>query len=351
MQMNTSHQRRTLILLALLGSFFLTQDSVRAQENEPAQNHAALWKVLEGEWIRYGGDYFQTKKITRGRLVFEGWTQMGEFRFRKTARLDLVHSGGITFFRESENLVEQADGRQVESTEIYQSPLKIVDDVFWEVSRGIFVDSNQEPRVTANRRTSDAGEALLIAARSGNQARVEELLTQGVDVDHRSDNSYTALGYAAGCGHLKLVEFLLKQGAGINQRARFRKTPLAVALEGGHMDVISYLVDSGADLQTRVWNGSGMVNGAVWWGHPEVTKYFLSTGLKANDASPRNGWTPLHTAVFRMLNGPQEKRARFAECAKLLLAAGADRNAANNNGVSPLSLYREAKGKDAPFLK
>ena len=348
--MPTFHHPYVLTLFALWSSLYLGMHDCSAQETNESDPIDSLWESLEGEWIRYGGDFYQTKTITRGRLVFEGWTQMGEFRFRKTAKLELVLSGGIARFIESESKIERSDGTERTDDSIFEAPFKVANGVFWEVHRGIFVDRNQQPGITANRNTSSPGESLLIAARQGDSTRVTMLLDRGVDVDYTSQNTYTALGYAAGCGHLELVKFLLDQGADINKRARFTKTPLSVALEGGHLPVIRHLVESGAELHVRLPHGGGMVNSAVHWGHPPVLEYLLSRGLKAHDASPRNGWTPLHTAVHHFLNGPEKKRPRFAECARLLVANGANKNAKNDKGETPLSLYRAAKGDAAPFF-
>ena len=186
---------------------------------------------------------------------------------------------------------------------------------------------------------------------AGGQETVMTLLAEKVEIDFTTHDSYTALAYAAGAGHLDLVKLLLKRGADVNKRGWLAKTPFAVAVEGGHLEVLKFLVAQKADIHTRVQHGGGMINDAVFWGQPEVLEYLISLGLPVNDAPPRNLWTPLHNATWRLTRGPEHLRERFAACVKILLAHGADKNAKNRDGQTPLSIYGGVTGVAGPLFE
>src|ERR687896_2595045 len=81
-------------------------------------------------------------------------------------------------------------------------------------------------------------EALFEAARSGDRARVAQLLDAGVDVNTRARYDATALMFAADKGHLDVVRLLVERGADLNVQDSFYKTrALDWALSNDHFDV------------------------------------------------------------------------------------------------------------------
>lgn len=75
--------------------------------------------------------------------------------------------------------------------------------------------------------------ALHLAARGGHKEIVELLLSKGANVNEKVDNSggVTALHYAAQEGHKEIVELLLSKGADVNAKTKNRKyTPLHLAV-------------------------------------------------------------------------------------------------------------------------
>ena len=313
---------------------------ILAVEADGKTGVAGLWEGLEGDWIRYAGDQYLTKKFSRGQLVVEWRSQIGELISQKIAKIELIEEGGISRIVESQAKVKRADGSEEDLSAKEVTIVKLTENMLWEVKLG---QPQQRPRVQGLYDASQPGQELLIAARNGDTQKVKQLLEAGVDVDFTTQDSYTPLSYAAGAGHLELVRILLQEGAGLEKRGWLAKTPFAVAVQGGHMDVLQFMVAQKADVQTRVQHGGGMIADAVYWGQTEVLEYLISLELNVNDAAGGDQWTPLHNACWRLSRGPEHLREKFVDCVRILLAHGGDRHAETRDGRTPISIY-EADG-------
>lgn len=115
-------------------------------------------------------------------------------------------------------------------------------------------------------------------------------------IDTHAKDGFTALALAAFFGNTEIAEFLINQGANLNLAADnpMRVAPLHAAVAGRHRAIVKLLVEAGADVNLR----------------------------------QQQGWTPLHAAAQ---NGD-------AETVTLLLSHGADRKARADNGQSALDL-------------
>ena len=103
-----------------------------------------------------------------------------------------------------------------------------------------------------------AGEVLFLAARAGNEAKVQQLLAQGCEVTHTSGARFnTALHqtcvFAASEAHVRIGEALLAHNASIDAKDTEGYTPLmACAWAGAGVEVFQtklakILLDRGAD--------------------------------------------------------------------------------------------------------
>lgn len=125
---------------------------------------------------------------------------------------------------------------------------------------------------------------------------VQELVTKGADLTHEDQHGHTVLHRAAGTGDKELVQYCLSQGVPIDIRTGEEgATPL-------HM--------------------------AALMNHPQIVDLLCSQAL-AIDTQDKNGNTALHYAA-RQCN---------TECARLLLAQGANEQLPNAQGNTPAS-YR-----------
>ena len=152
----------------------------------------------------------------------------------------------------------------------------------------------------------------------------------------------TALHAAAEGGQLNMVELLLNARANINHADEEGETPLMSAAKAGELEVAKLLCTRGATrtgrevelaleeghMLTAAWFTTSMtLMDAVWAGNAEVLAMRLKEeGGQVDWNARRGGQTPLTHAI-------DFERPALVE---LLLSAGADANAANDNGWRPL---------------
>lgn len=98
---------------------------------------------------------------------------------------------------------------------------------------------------TWSQETADP-EQLWEAARQGQVAEIERLLSAGVDVNAKTAYGGTALAFAAERGHLAAVQLLIDQGADLNAKDDFyHASPFTWASLGGHKEVAAYIQEKG----------------------------------------------------------------------------------------------------------
>ena len=110
----------------------------------------------------------------------------------------------------------------------------------------------------------------------------------------------------------------------------------------GDEERVNELLDSGQDIDAypppgaSAYRPTALAN-AVWGNRPEMVQLLLERGANPNLYDGDNNYSPLHWASYR---------GDHAECAELLLEAGADITAlswSNRNGFTPLEM---AQGKN-----
>lgn len=235
-----------------------------------------------------------------------------------------------------------------------------------------------------------AGETMLMqAARTGSVEVVEELLKHKVEVDARDPRyEQTALMLAVRAGSPGAAAALVRAGADVNAQSKAEpkprprlpsdssasrgkginwggwpergmqpqaegaKTPLLYATRLGNLALTKLLVEAGADIEQRDTNEitpllNAIMNGAVAnrperkAAHIEIAHYLIEKGADVN-AADWYGHTPLWAAIdLRNLDIPEpgvengiDREAALA-LIKVLLERGADPNARVKE-VSPL---------------
>jgi uncharacterized protein len=184
------------------------------------------------------------------------------------------------------------------------------------------------------------------AVTSGDEARVSSLIKAGAAIDERNEPGETALLIAVQKNRIEIAEALMKAGASINAQADNKDTPWLLAGALGRTEIIAAMIPLGPDLSIRNRYGGNALIPACERGHVETIKLLLTTQIDVNHIN-NLGWTCLLEIVILGDGGP-----RHVDAAKLVLAAGADPNLADREGVTPLAHARaKAQGIVAALIK
>ena len=245
-------------------------------------------------------------------------------------------------------------------------------------------------------RGQSGGSSLADAARRQDGAAVRALLRDGADVDRSQGDGATALHWAAYRDDVETVRLLLAAGAAVDPVNALGVTPLWLAANNGSPTAVEALLAAGADpkralpsgetpLMTASRTGSASAvrallaagadpharehaheQTALMWaaaqGHPEVVRLLLAAGARVDDRSlvyPQvvsSSGNADRSGVFEVMQGGYTPllfaaRRGDAASARLLVAAGADVDAAAASGTSPLVVAAHSgHGALAAFL-
>jgi ankyrin repeat protein len=158
------------------------------------------------------------------------------------------------------------------------------------------------------------------------------LLERGADPDRANQWGLTPLGAASEGGHTEVARALLAAGADVNRPSR-GATPLDLASECAGAELVGLLLDAGG----RARAGSAeprlgeALAAAAAAGNVATARVLLARGAPVNGES--GAAAPLWAAVESGF-----RQSQSAEIVRVLLAAGADANAAarDRGGFTPL---------------
>ena len=177
-------------------------------------------------------------------------------------------------------------------------------------------------------------EQLQQAAAAGDAAAVRDLLGKGAAVDARDSARRTPLLRATHGNHVDAARVLIDAGADVNARDAIQDSPYLYAGARGHLDILRLTLAHGADLtSTNRYGGTALIPAAER-GHIETVRALIDAGVDVDHVN-RLHWTALLEAVILGDGG-----ARHVEIVKLLVAAKADVNLADGDGVTPLQHAR-----------
>ena len=180
----------------------------------------------------------------------------------------------------------------------------------------------------------DAGIRLLLAAGSGDLGEVRRLLGAGAPIETRDGQGRTALLLAVDANHTAVAEALLEAGASVNAQAANLDTPWLLAGARGRTEIIAMMLPRKPDLTIRNRFGGNALIPACERAHVEAVPLLIAAGIDVNHIN-NLGWTCLLEIVILGDGGP-----RHQETARLVLAAGADPNLADKDGIAPLAHAR-----------
>ncbi|KAG1700348.1 hypothetical protein DVH05_012149 [Phytophthora capsici] len=165
------------------------------------------------------------------------------------------------------------------------------------------------------------------AVKSGDVAKLQKLLSSGINLDVKDEDERTPLHWACALGQLEVAEFLLEHAkAAVNVQDDAGWTPLMSAASAGHGEIVRLLLSKGAD--SNLPNENGQIPLHYHKGRQEIAELLLDYTRDVNYAD-NTGSTPLMRAL-----GGKPSPVIIA----LLLDHGAKVNTRDVGGNTPLHL-------------
>ncbi len=211
---------------------------------------------------------------------------------------------------------------------------------------------------------------LHLAAFQGHRAVIKSLLdanavVDAVSAENRVDGiiygiapNWTPLHAAATRGRSEIVRTLLEAGAKVDPRDANGDTPLTLAATAGSEEIVSLLLKQGANVRNQDRDGLPALFHAIRLNQPGLVKTLLAAGADPRAKDGMKG-TPLHWAISgtggkwgtpgsAAVGRPDTAdRDAIADILRQLLAAGAEVNAPDQNGNTPVHL---TVARNAPDL-
>ena len=204
-----------------------------------------------------------------------------------------------------------------------------------------------EDGVDVNAKSADGTTALHWAVYNGSVALVERLLAAGADVSAANEFGSTPLAEAATVGNAAVIAALLAAGADVNAAGADGQTALMVVARSGNTATAAALLEHGADVNARErWREQTALMWAAAKNQPAMVKLLIEHGAEIDARSVVNDWPRQVTGEPRRMYRPFggftpllfAAREGCAECARSLVAAGADIDLPDPKGVTPLFL-------------
>ena len=185
-----------------------------------------------------------------------------------------------------------------------------------------------------------APDALVAAAEAGDVAALRRLLDAGAPVDAVGSRGRSALLAATHANRVEAARLLIARGANVNLKDELQDSAFLYAGAEGRLEILRLTLAAGADLKsTNRYGGTALIP-AAHHGHVESVRELLKTKIDVDHVN-RLGWTALLEAVILGDGG-----TAHTEIVRLLVAAGAQVNLADAQGVTPLA-HAEQRGQAA----
>ncbi|HEX5109170.1 MAG TPA: ankyrin repeat domain-containing protein [Vicinamibacterales bacterium] len=198
-----------------------------------------------------------------------------------------------------------------------------------------------------NQAGPDGTTAIMYAASNGDVELVRALIKAGANVTLKNQFGTTAITEAAIIGATPVIDALLKAGADPNTKNPEGETPLMAVARSGNVEAARLLVEARADVNAKEdFGGQSALMWAAARSQPEMVKFLASKGADLNargvvrqwerkvikEPRPKDmnkgGFTPLLYAA----------REGCVECARHLIAAGADPDLEDPERITPLNM-------------
>ena len=193
----------------------------------------------------------------------------------------------------------------------------------------------------------DGTTAIMFAAHNDDLSLVQALIKAGANVKLKNQFGTSAITEAAIIGSAPIIDALIKAGADPNFKNPEGETPLMAAARSGKIDAAKRLLDAGADVNAKEgWGGQSAIMWAAAQSQPDMIKLLASRGADVNAIGKVNQWER------KVLGEPRPKdmnkggftpllyaaREGCIECAKNLIAAKADPDLQDPDGLTALNM-------------
>ena len=182
----------------------------------------------------------------------------------------------------------------------------------------------------------------LVAALHRKHFRIAELLHRhGASVNVWGDLEWTPLHTACATGRMNIVQWLMNHGVDVNAQSSLCWTPLHEAAYHQQLEPIQMLLDHGADINARTDLGCVPLHhvASPFNNEPQldilqiILDYVSDPNIRDNTGS-----TALHCLSYRERADGGTTRWGAVEATHLLLEHGAEIDAEDNKGRTPLQL-------------
>jgi ankyrin repeat protein len=202
----------------------------------------------------------------------------------------------------------------------------------------ILIDRGAE----VNRQNAFGSTALMWSA--GDVQKIRLLMHHGADVNKVSKSGRTALMLAARIpDSAPAVHMLLAKGAAVEPKDNQGATALVEAIAGNDTESIRMLIEAGADIrQAGGFLGFSPLSGAAAAGNAAIVRLLLQKGAKVDETmtAPESVLTVKNGKIAFGHITPLAMASTYGppEVVKTLIEAGADVNAQDVRGMTPLML-------------
>jgi ankyrin repeat protein len=171
------------------------------------------------------------------------------------------------------------------------------------------------------------------------EAEVGRILAQvprGLYIIERDASGWMPIHYAAWHGRERIVKLLLDHGAAIDALNIFRDTPLFIAIRRGHEAVVRILLENGASTKIYKEVGITPLYSAIQRGSPNLTRLLLDHGANIDVLRVGDARSCMHVVSEQHCHFRGGSDCSMIETARLLLERGADIDAVDAHGDTPL---------------
>lgn len=228
-------------------------------------------------------------------------------------------------------------------------PQRTLVDLVREGKRDSVLAAITSPDVDVNVKSPDGSTPLMWATFNADHEMVAALLKAGAKADVINKYGSSALTEAIKLPDMALFRTLLDAGANVESPNLDNQTALMLAISAGQQDMAKILIERGANVKAiETFRGQTVLMWAAGNNQPDIVDLLLAKGAgeQVNLRGKHDDWARMITSEPRAQFGSRQTggltallyatRSGCYRCAVSLVAAGADVNKPNPDGVTPL---------------